>query len=216
MSGREHHLETRRTGRFFTLGGDADILDCWFVCHGYGQLAGDFLAAFEPIASPNRLIVAPEALSRFYLGRVEGSHASARIGASWMTRADREAEIADQIAWLDRVRESVAPPSHARVRVLGFSQGAATVVRWLAGGATRCDDLILWAGDVPGELAAVHDRLPGATVHLVRGDRDPLIPAAHFESAASRVRALWPAAQVHAFPGDHRLDPDLLGTLASA
>ena len=64
MSAREHHLETRRTGRYFTLGGADGIHDCWFVCHGYGQLAGEFLEAFEPIASPIRLIVAPEALSR--------------------------------------------------------------------------------------------------------------------------------------------------------
>ena len=91
----EHHLTVKRTARFCTLGDSTEAAgDIWIVCHGFAQLARTFLEEFTPIARPGRLIVAGEALNRFYLNREGGrAGASARIGATWMTREDRLAEI---------------------------------------------------------------------------------------------------------------------------
>ena len=99
----EHHIEVRRTARYYMLGEpSAETRDVWFVCHGYNQLAGDFIREFEPIDDKSRVIVAPEALSRYYISTEPKFHsAEAEIGATWMTRADREAEIADYVAYLD-------------------------------------------------------------------------------------------------------------------
>jgi hypothetical protein len=66
------------------------VHDVWIVCHGYGQLAADFLAAFQVIAAADRLLVAPEALNRFYPGVTTGPHGpDSPVAATWMTREDR-------------------------------------------------------------------------------------------------------------------------------
>src|SRR2546430_248789 len=134
----EHAIAVPRTARYYTLGPTHGFpRELWFVCHGYGQLAGRFIQQFAPIDDGTRLIVAPEALSRFYLDPLsERRHQrSPRVGATWMTREDRHAEIADYVSYLDllsaEVKHHLAGAS-PRIVFLGFSQGTATVSRWLA------------------------------------------------------------------------------------
>src|SRR5881394_2158647 len=141
---REHRVETRRSARYYALGPEArSASELWFVIHGYGQLAAQFIRVFEAIDDGTRRIVAPEALNRFYLVAADSAPASDRpVGATWMTREDREYEIEDYITYLDRVANEeiervaarVVPP---RLIVLGFSQGTATVGRWITRGAIR-------------------------------------------------------------------------------
>jgi len=98
---REHHLPVSRTARYFTIGEpDASLTELWFVCHGYGQLAGRFVRHFESIDAPHRMIVAPEALSRFYVEVAGKTHADTHVGASWMTREDRLSDIEDYVEYL--------------------------------------------------------------------------------------------------------------------
>jgi predicted esterase len=90
-----------------------------------------------------------------------------------MTRADRLAELEDQATYLTALLErlSAGCPADVRVTVLGFSQGTATVSRWLARGAARWrpQQLVLWAGDFPAdiELMAAQQLLLGLPVTLV-------------------------------------------------
>ena len=132
--------------------------DLWYVLHGYGQLAAPFLEDLRAIDDGSRLIVAPEALSRFYDGDLPARlHKDAKVGASWMTREDREAEIADYVAYLDAVHQSIARParrraSASRSTVLGFSQGGATAARWVAGGRVNAARLVVWGSQFPPEL----------------------------------------------------------------
>src|SRR2546425_1041706 len=87
----EHHLAVDKTARYYSLGEPGPATrQLWFVCHGYGQLAGRFLRHFEPLDDGSRVIIAPEGLSRFYLSE---SPAERRVGASWMTREDRLVEM---------------------------------------------------------------------------------------------------------------------------
>src|SRR5207247_9831140 len=101
----EHHLSVAKTARYFTLGersgGGRPV---WFACHGYGQLAGRFLEKLRVLDDGTRYLVAPEGLSRFYLSE---SPTERRVGASWMTREDRLAEIADYVQYLDAVYQHV-------------------------------------------------------------------------------------------------------------
>src|ERR1019366_4806806 len=101
----QHHIPVQKTARYYTLGQiGPEITDVWFACHGYGQLASDFAAEFECIEAPERLIVVPEALSRFYVPAGPGLHGpDAKVGATWMTREDRESEIADYVSYLDEL-----------------------------------------------------------------------------------------------------------------
>jgi len=207
-----HHLSVTRTARYYTLGRPGpSVQTCWFVLHGYGQLAASFLDTFRPLADASRLFVAPEGLSRFYLEGFSGP-----VGASWMTREDRAAEIADYVAYLDalhaRLQEQLPD---AALHVLGFSQGAATACRWLALGRARARRLILWTGDVPEDLPAeAARRLP--TPELVFGTRDRLIDATRRQQLVTRLERLDLQPAVRLFDGGHRLHEPLLRELLSA
>ncbi|MEO7647026.1 MAG: phospholipase, partial [Gemmatimonadaceae bacterium] len=151
---RSHEITVPRTARYAVLGaGVSTAEEVWLVCHGYGQLAARFIRRFGAIDNGRRLIVAPEALSRFYMSGGTRPHSDEeKVGASWMTREGRDAEIADQVTYLDLVRERVFDGLAGRgVRFVGFgfSQGTATVCRWAARTATPPDHLVLWGGGVP-------------------------------------------------------------------
>jgi predicted esterase len=225
----EHHLAVTRTARYFTIGGsdgageDANELrELWIVCHGYGQLAARFLEPFVPLAAPWRRIVAPEGLSRFYLDRSRvGVNTQAGVGATWMTREDREHEIADQIVYLDALLDHLLPvatSSHVRLCALGFSQGVATVSRWLVRGQrVRPDDVVLWAGSVPADvdLSDLAGRLAGAPVVFAVGTRDELASWAAADVEVGRFSAAGIHARLVTFSGGHRLDTPTLTDIVS-
>jgi hypothetical protein len=129
----QRHLSVPRTARYAVMGSfDEALSEVWIVCHGHGQLAARFLSRFVPIERGDRLFVAPEALSRYYLQPPRGGpHApNSPIGATWMTSEDRDCEIADYVGYLDLVYDEVfsrVRRDNVRLCILGFSQGCATV-----------------------------------------------------------------------------------------
>lgn len=218
----EHHMSVMRTARYFTLGDTSrGVAEVWFVCHGYGQLAGRFLRHFEPLGAAGRLVVAPEALSRFYVEDTTVPAADRKVGATWMTREDRLSEIDDYVRYLDALYAEVfrtAERSRARVTALGFSQGAATVSRWAALGRSQLDHVVLWAGELPPDLAlaAARDRLRGVRFTLVHGTRDEFITRKVADAIAARLREHDIPYSVRTFEGGHELDESVLKQLAEA
>jgi predicted esterase len=217
----ESHIAVTRTARYYTLGGDArSPRELWFACHGYGQLAGHFARHFEPLGDGTRTIVVPEALSRFYFGDARGQHgADAIVGATWMTREDREREIEDHVAYLDTLYAHIRGQrgrARARVTVLGFSQGVATVCRWLARGSARADRLVLWGGKIPTDIfpVAATSALRAANLTLVFGANDEYITPLVAAEQESLLRDQKVAYEVCRFEGGHTLDADLLRQLA--
>ena len=217
----EHHIEVSRTARYFLTGEPGrSVRDVWFVCHGYGQLASDFVQEFDCIASPERLIVAPEALSRFYLPAGEGFHGpDAKIGATWMTREDREAEIADYIAYLDRLYNAVfemIERKNTRVTVLGFSQGGATANRWLTRGEAKADRLLMWgcllASDSDLNQAATYFR--DTELSIVYGTRDRFANTGMIADYEKLLREHSVPYRLETFDGGHRMDRETLKRLA--
>lgn len=217
-----HSIQVRRTARYYTIGPTHGFpRELWVVVHGYGQLARRFLKAFTALDDGTRLIVAPEALSRFYLDSIEERRAQSepRVGATWMTREDRESEIADYVAYLEHltweIRRHLAGAG-PRIVVLGFSQGTATVCRWLASSELRADQLVLWAGGIPPELdvAQWSTRLHGAALTLVAGEEDAMVPASAVVAEGERLSAAGVAFTLHRHPGGHRIEPDALKRLA--
>lgn len=217
-----HALVVPRTARYFTLGPTHGFpRELWFVCHGYGQLAGRFLRQFASLDDGSRLIVAPEALSRFYLDPIpqRRNDPSPRIGASWMTREDRGAEIADYIDYLERLSTEIRHPlagAAPRIVVLGFSQGTATVSRWLAASDLRVDQIVLWGGTIPPELdlAAWSARLHGAAITLVAGEQDEYATPSAVTTEAERLSAAGVAFTLQRFGGGHTIDAQALVRLA--
>ena len=151
MSITEHHIQTTRTARYYSLGSfKAEINELWFVLHGYAQRAEDFIKNFLPIAREDTLIIAPEALSRFYTKGFAGE-----IGASWMTREDRMNEIVDYTRYLDNLYTEInftlkKPPQ--KIIGFGFSQGCPALLRWQAEGNSAVNEIVVWSGDVPRDL----------------------------------------------------------------
>src|SRR5689334_24649314 len=130
---------------------EADLKEVWFVCHGHGQLAARFIARFLPLESPQRLFIAPEALSRYYLSPPKaGPHPPGTpVGASWMTSEDRESEINDYVGYLDLLYDevfSIIDRAKVSLWVLGFSQGVSTVARWVVRGRVEPDRVIVSSG----------------------------------------------------------------------
>ncbi|MEZ4699897.1 MAG: hypothetical protein R2834_06175 [Rhodothermales bacterium] len=208
-----HHLDVSRSARFFTLGAPSPALrEVWFVLHGYGQLAEYFIRHFRPIADDSRLIVAPEALSRFYLDAEYK-----RVGASWMTRDDRERDIADNNAYLETVAGEIwqrLDPASVEVHVLGFSQGGATASRWAATSAGfACHRLILWASRIASDLDGHAAKLNRMRLTYVAGDRDPYLTPERARDERAWLDGHGIAHTFVPFEGEHRMNPDVLRQL---
>ena len=207
----EHHLPIRRTARFHTLGEATTAREAWFVLHGYGQLARYFLRHFSGLEK-ERLIVAPEAPARFYLDPEHN-----RVGASWMTREDREHEILDQVvhgdALVDHVRQLCG--RELPLAILGFSQGVATACRWSIRGHNRFVRVVLWGGSMPPapELEGMRQALAGTTVDVVHGMQDDLVPREQADRTAARLRDAGVRYTLHQHEGGHELDALLLRQL---
>lgn len=208
---REKHLSVTRTARVVESGDPARARTVWYLLHGYGQLASEFLRACDVLSSPDRMLVAPEGLSRFYTRGL-----SEAPGASWMTREDRDAEIADQLSYLDAVHAEVlarlaGPPD--RVVLLGFSQGATTADRWVATSRLLVDpELVLWAGAPAMDLGAGTRR--AKTFILAYGTRDPFLTPKAITSVKKLLDLRAQRHETVTFEGDHAIHPPTLSALA--
>lgn len=211
-----HTLSVSRTARYATLGQPNSASVWWVVLHGYGQLAADFIQAFESIATSDRCVVAPEGLSRFYVDDMDEHE---RVGASWMTREARDDEISDYVAALDAIVHDLGSgPRPSSIHALGFSQGAATASRWALLGETSIDRLTLWGGGPAHDLdLETHaDELERMDLSLVVGEQDPHVTEERRQTAIQRLESYQIPVTVHSFDGGHRLDRPTLRALTTS
>ena len=210
-----------KTARYAVVGAESGPVErVWMACHGYGQLVPYFGRHFRTVEAPGRLVVVPEALSRFYVG--DPASGERRVGASWMTREARETDIADTVRYLDDVfvaacARAGADPQSVALSGFGFSQGTATVVRWLdqspvlARRARRADRLVLWGGGLPHDFdAAGAGWLAQTETTLVAGDRDGFATPARVLEQEARLAAAGVPHATRTFPGEHRLNDRVL------
>ncbi len=152
MAAAEHHIPVTRTARYYTLSElNQNTKDIWIVIHGHKHLAGKFILTFEKLAESGSFLIAPEGLMRFYL---KGDYGE--VGASWMTKEDREADIKDYVNYLDRLFfdeiEPKAKIHSLKINTLGFSQGVATLSRWLSLGKAKVDRAVFWCGSLAHDV----------------------------------------------------------------
>lgn len=215
----ELHLPVRRTARLLIAGEpSAAVRQVWIACHGYGQLARDFAHALGALQHPARLIAVPEALNRYYLNDQGGVHGAEHpVGATWMTREDREAEIDDYCAYLDTVHDHVLgrlERASVSVCALGFSQGAQTVSRWAVRTLRRPDHLVLWGAGPAQELQPEEVARAGTKLTLVVGERDTYATTQVLGELVPQLERSGVSFTVERFAGGHRLDDEMLRKLA--
>ena len=187
----------------------------WIVCHGYGQLARFFVKRFDVLDPTENFVIAPQGLSRFYS---DGNYG--RVGATWMTKEDRETDLKNQQAYFDTVFEQLfgdVDMSSKKLKLLGFSQGVTMICRLAVYKRLNFDQLILWAGSVP------HEQNPqewgfidaAAKIDLVIGDQDQFFSEKTVELQAKKVEELLGRApKLTVFSGKHEVTREVLAEVA--
>ncbi|SDY22103.1 hypothetical protein [Hymenobacter psychrophilus] len=146
-------ISTARTARYISLGEPgADIQHVFFCLHGESQALADFAAQLVNFDTPERLLVLPEALSRYTMPA--GPAGAPLTVASWFAADSLLPDLADLTAYLDELAAEVLAhcPAGVPVTVLGYGSGAAAACRWLAGGRTHYDRLLLYAPVFPPSI----------------------------------------------------------------
>ncbi len=207
-----HEIQFNYKARYYKLGElTADTKQIWWVLHGYGQLAQFFIQKFKALSEQGICVIAPEGLSRFYLAGNGG-----RVGASWMTRENRQMDIENYISYLDAILKIENPPAHIPTTLFGFSQGAATAARWAMNGKINFDRLILWAGlfppDMDFEKGAV--LLKSKKIIEVLGKQDQFITKEKVEEMMQLNQKLKINPTIIEFEGKHEIDERVLGEIA--
>lgn len=216
----ERHLTVQRTARYVVLGGEGKVRDVWVCVHGFGQLARRFARDLGVIVAPHRKLVIPEALNRYYIESPGVAPQDRKVGATWMTKEDRGADIADYVGYLDALYGvEVAPHATmgARVTALGFSQGVTTAVRWSVLGMSHIDRLVCWAGALPHDidLSAHASRLRAMSPVMAIGDEDEFAGWAAVEEQRAKLDGAGIPHTLHQFPGGHVLNDDVLMKIAN-
>lgn len=144
---KEKQILTEVSSPYFELENDkSDKLI--YVLHGYGQLAKFFIQKFKPLQELGFKIVAPEGLHRFYLEGTNG-----RVGASWMTKENRELDIHNYISMLNNLHTKLKKEKEWKaIHVLGFSQGVATAFRWIADEKIKPSHFLMCSGMIPSDV----------------------------------------------------------------
>src|SRR5262245_36679451 len=163
--------------------------------HGYREQARIQMDRMAAIPGADAwTLVSVQALHRFYRGRTD------EVVASWMTREDREAMIADNLGYLDAVVASLGVPDSLPMACAGFSQGVAMAFRTAVRGVRCAAGVIGVGGTVPPELPA-DAAVAFPPVLLIRGARDELYTQSKLdadEAALSARRASVRSAVVDA------------------
>ncbi|MAY82734.1 MAG: hypothetical protein CMP59_01235 [Flavobacteriales bacterium] len=191
-------IQVKRTAIYHYLSNE-NCRTLLYVIHGYGQLAEDFLKDFKAIEGKVD-IVAPEALSRYY-------NKERKPVASWMTSHEREAEMDDYVSYLDQLHKEISSvKEYDEVKLLGYSQGVSTAMRWLAKSKEVFSHVYLCSGSIPPELNTEDlKHQSGSQFHYFYGINDPLLEVSRAKSIVEGLRGLVEHLDVHPFEGKHEV-----------
>lgn len=172
MGRRSIAVET--SGHYFTNGAlTKKTKHIWIALHGYGQ-TGEYMKEKLSFLDPSdHFVICPEALNSFYW------HANNEPVACWMTKRHRYDEISTFVSFLDKLYDRYCRHVDHKVQIhmIGFSQGCATLWRWIYASKPRFNTLINWAGWIPEDIGYLHlqDYLKDKSIYLHYGDNDKFI-----------------------------------------
>tara|TARA_B100001996_G_C18640899_1_gene585588 strand:- start:425 stop:1072 length:648 start_codon:yes stop_codon:yes gene_type:complete len=177
----------------------------WIVLHGYGMLSEFFIKKFECILNDSTVVIAPEGSNRFYL---ENNYY--RVGASWMTKLDKEKDIEDNISFIQTLYLNIVDEighSNFKLNTLGFSQGGATLVRWIMSNNITIDSLILWGSDIPKDCLTEEkkSRWSSIDVKLVIGNQDEYINEENKQKVIDLINSYGLKYELVEYEGSHKI-----------
>ena len=212
-----HLIEARVHGRYLlrpAVGQPAGVLVGF---HGYGESAAPHLEALLGISGIERWTVAAiQGLHPFYTRAGE-------VVASWMTKQDREAAIADNVAYVGAAVSEILDAAGEGLPLVysGFSQGVAMAYRAAAGAGHASAGLIALAGDVPPEVGE-GDLADFPRVLIGRGASDSWYSEEKLTADVQLLRGKGVQVEFERFDGGHEWMPvfhqrcgDLLTELSS-
>ena len=200
-----HRRKVLKTAHIYTFGQlSSRTKYIWIVCHGYARRAEEFIHSFNFLDPESHFVIAPEGLSRFYRKGFNGD-----VVASWMTKEDRLDEIDDYTRYLQGVYEEYTSELANEVKIVlfGFSQGVATVFRWMQLRSPYYDYLICWAGTIPEDLSY------GDSLHYINskknyyfyGLNDPLVSEEGIENVRKLIDKERLDFRFYHFDGKHEV-----------
>ena len=207
----ENHIKTEKSARYYQLGNaNNNIKNLLIVFHGYGELAEEFISNFTEISNDETLIVAPEALNKFYLRGFYG-----KVGATWMTKEDRKSDIEDYVNLINNIFKKVSNQLNidkVKITVLGFSQGTHTAVRWLNSSKIKIDNLLLWSGTFPHDCNYIERNEYWSKINslILLGNSDKLISEKHIQSEIEFMDSQKLIYKIINYNGGHSIDSDQL------
>ena len=208
---KEQFINIDYTARYYTLGqlNDDPNQEVWVALHGYGQLAKYFIRKFESVQRDGAFVIAPEGLSLFYLQGTDG-----RVGATWMTREFREQAIHNDVTYLQQIYQTLALQDK-RVVLFSFSQGGATLIRWVVRHRVPFQKMIVWAGGFPPDVDPIVCRevFSGKSLFYVYGDQDQYITPERIAQQKTLFQQFHFHPEIIKFEGKHVIDSDMLHQL---
>ena len=177
----------------------------WIVLHGYGMLSEYFIKKFKCILNDSTVVIAPEGSNRFYL---ENNYY--RVGASWMTKLDKEKDIEDNISFIQTLYSNIIDEighTNFKLNTLGFSQGGATLVRWIMSNSITIDSLILWGSDIPKDCLTKEkkSRWSSIDVKLVIGNQDEYINEENKQKVIDLISSYGLKYELVDYEGSHKI-----------
>lgn len=211
MGVNEHTIKVENTAHYVSLGKlNKETKEIWIVCHGYGQLAKFFIRKFKVLQKEGVYIVAPQGFHKFYLKGFSG-----RVGASWMTKENRDDEITDHCNFLEQLSDLLihSASKNCKINVLGFSQGAATISRWCLQTKHTINTFVLWAGKIASDFdyAKYQSIHHNTNNYIVFGTKDEFYARKTIEEYKKEMQdldAIWIS-----YEGGHSIHSDTLHTI---
>ena len=197
-------LTIQRKAHYYIQVPNKKIITVLIVLHGYGQKAEDFIHEFKKLKSSNILVIAPEAISKFYNKKGEAV-------ANWMTSHERIDEIEDYCNYLNQLLEIIKEDyKFDKLYVLGFSQGVSTAFRWISTMNNNSVAFYACAGTVPPELKAVDFEGKEIVVNYYYGDNDRLLNLEKAVLQIDKINELGLTVHATKFNGKHEVPKECI------
>ena len=207
MSISHHTISVSKTAHYSTYGelNKNSTKRIWIAMHGYGQLSSRMIQKFDFLDPKENYVIAAEGLNRFYWD----GKGDRRPVSCWMTSQDRYHEIEDFTKYLQSLHDRYCRHVNQNVQIIlmGFSQGCATMWRWIHAFQPRYHVAVNWAGWIPEDISYTHLKtfLADKKHFLLYGDEDHFLT----DSVVIGIKEIITLNEldivIQKFKGDHRI-----------